>query len=362
MNPNLVGRVFRSESFVYALGNVYSLKPDFLAQARHMAVPEVSDIIISFSGTVGAVTGGALGKDAAKLIDNVNFVDEEEVINCSGMNLRVLEQIEFGSKQVDAADITSGSTNTTYRYNLKITFEPLKAERRRDTRVPLEHFLEGGQFLISTPSALPTGWAAVQSDQRLQVFMRVVDGRSKELKSRMTIRELAVNNSEFDYEVNGSLRCAFLSSKIATTSGSSYASISTLFSRTLETPPSLQTFMFVDRYRRYSDHLGTNDEITAATPTAVPLVTPDRRQKIGEMIDTTTLHVDFGSQTVPTSARLVVNAIKNRTPNLAALVGGCGSVADLQVAMSERGRVVDSKNTPVTQFHPTLVRRLPVRV
>lgn len=364
MNPNLEGRVFRSEAYTYVLGNQFPVKLDFLAQARHMAAPEIADIFVTFTGTVGAVTGGALGKDAAKLFDNIQFIDEEEVINCSGQNLRVLEQMEFGNKQVDPSDLTSGTTSTTYRYTLKITFEPLKAERSRDTRIPLEHFLEGGQFLISTPSAVPTGWNTVQSDQRIRVAMRVIDGRTKELKSRQTIRELAVTNTEYDYEVNGSMRASFLSSKLATTGASSYGSVTSLFSRTLETPPQLETFYFLERYRRYSDSLGSNDEFAAATPTAIPIVSPNRFQKIGEMIDTKTLHVDFGSQSVPTSAKLVNVAIKNRTPGLAALVAGFGSVADLQVAMSERGRVVDSKpsGTPVEHFHPTLVRRLPVRV
>jgi hypothetical protein len=363
MNPNLEGRWFRSESFTYGLGTTFPVKTDFLAQARHMAAPEVAEIVLRFTGTVGAVTGGALGRDAAKLYDSVRFTDEEEVINCSGAGLRVVEQLEFGSKQRDPADITSGSTNTAYVHRLRITFEPLKALRSRDTRIRLEHFLEGGEFLIQTASALPTGWAAVQADQRVRVYARVVDGRTKELKSRMTIREQAVTNQEFDYEVNGSIRAAILTSKLATTGYTTLAPYTTFFSRTMEVPPNFETDLVTDRYVRFSDALGTNDEFLLAAPGAIPLIAPNRFQKIGEMIDAKTLHLDL-LQAAPTSGRLITIAIKNRTPNLSALVAGFGSVDDLQVALADRGKVVDGTpgGTDVTGYHPTLVRRLPVRV
>lgn len=364
MNPNQEGRWFRSEAQVYALSNSYTIKPDFLAQARHFAAPEVADIVIRFTGTVGAVTGGALGRDAAKLYDSVRFTDEEEVINCSGAGLRVLEQMEFGSKQVDPADIASGATNTAYIHELTITFEPLKALRPRDTRIRLEHFLEGGEFIVNTPAALPTGWAAVQSDQRFRVFVRVVDGRTRELKSRMVIRETAANtNQEFDYEVSGSVRAALVTSKLPTTGYTSLAAYTTIFSRTMETPPSFETSLLRQRYRRYSDALGTNDEFLLAAPGAIPLVCPNRDQKIGEMINTKTFHLDFLAA-APTNARLLTCAIKNRTPNLAALVMGFGTPAELQAAIATHGRVVDGSpgGSPASGYLADLARRLPLRL
>lgn len=363
MNPQLEGKWYRSEQFVYALSNSYSVKMDFLAGARMFAAPEVADIVFRFSGTVGGVTGGALGRDTAKLYESIRFTDEEEVINCSGAGLRVLEQMEFGSKQVDAADVASGATNTAYVHRLRVTFEPLKAHRPRDTRIRLEHFLEGGELIINTPAALPTGWNSVQSDQRVRVYMRVVDGRTRELKSRMTIREQALQGQEFDYDVSGSIRAAFLSSKLATTGYTTLAPFTTLFSRTLELPPNFETDLLVDTYRRYCDATGTNDEFLLAAPGAIPLVSPRRFQKIGEMIDTKTLHVDL-LQAAPTGGRLVTCAIKNRTPTLAAGVMGFASFADLQIALAERGRVVDGTpgGSPVTGYHPTLARRLPARI
>lgn len=361
MNPNLEGKWYRSDSQAYSLSNTLPIKLDFLAGARYMAAPEVADIIVRFNGTVGAVTGGALGRDAAKTIEKVSFRDEDEVINASGAALRVLEQMEFGDKQVDPADITSGSTNTTYSYRLRITAEPLKAHRPRDTRIPLAHFLEGGELLIQTPAAVPTGWAAVQADQRIRVFVRVVDGRVPEVKSRFRIKEEAISQQEFDYQINGSLRAALITSKLATTGYTTLAAYTTLFSRTLETPPDLETDMFVDYYRRYSDSLGTNDEFTLAAPGAIPLMVPRRWQKIGEMIDTKTLHIDLRT-TAPASGRLLTWSVVDRTPNLAAMVAGYSSVPEYQRAIVDRGVVVDGKGGESTKgFLPALSRRLPMR-
>lgn len=371
MNPNLDGRWFRSEAYTYNLGVTQPIKLDYLAQARHMTAPEVADIVVQFKGTVGAISGGALGIDAAKTIDTVRLTDEEEVVNASGAMLRLQEQMEFGSKQSDPLDIASGSTNSSYEYRLKVTFDPPKALRSRDYRIPLEHFLEGGELVLVTPAAVPTGWAAVQADQKLRVYMRVVDGRVKELKSRLIYRELAVTNQEYDYEINGSLRTAILGSKLATTGYTSLAAYTTIFSRTLELPPSFEASLLVENYRRMSEALGagtiqgvqSNDEFTKATPGAIPLVCAKRGYKIGQMTDTKTLHIDH-LQAPATSERLLFSAVKNRTPNMSALVAGFTSVEDLQLGMKAAGKVVDDHDsgTPVTKYHPTLVRRLPVRI
>jgi hypothetical protein len=374
MNPNLQGKWFRSDPYVYSVGTTLTVKADYLAAARHMAAPEVAELVFTFTGTVGGVTGGALAVDASKLFDTIKFTDEEEVLNASGAMLRCQEILEFGSRAIDAnaaGDVSSGSTNSSYVHRLRVTWEPDRAERPRDTRIPLEHFLEGGVLEFSTPAAVPTGWAAVQSDWRVRVNARVVDGRTKELKSRLTYREVAANtNQEYDYEINGSLRSAIVGSKLATTSYTSLAAYTTLFSRTLEMPPNYETHNLVDRYRRTivgaAGSGGVNgavDPFLASTPLAIPLLVPEKRQKIGAMIDTKTLHLDFLT-TAPTSGRLLTSQIKNRTPNLAALVAGYTSTEDLQMAMATAGFVVDSTpgGSPVRSFAPTLVRRFPVRI
>jgi hypothetical protein len=363
MNPNLAGKTFRSDNIVYALGTAFTFRLDFMAQARNMAAPEVEELDFVFTGTVGAVTGGALGRDAAKLFDTVRFRDDDEVFNMSGAGARVLEQYEVGNKQVDPGDLSSGTTNSSYIYRLRVLFQPpRRAQRGRDFRVPLAHFLEGGEITFQTPAAVPTGWNSVQSDWRVQLFARITDGRVRELKSRRRIMELAVTNQEFDYPVNGFLRNALLTSKLATTGYTTLAGFTTFFSRTLETVPSYQTHMAVDEYRRGADSLGTNDEFTLAAPGAIPIKVGDREQKTGEMIDTRTLHLDL-LQAAPTSGRIIIDSVVDRSPNLAALTEGYRSPAELAAAIRDFGYVVgDSGNIPAKQMAATLVRRLPVRI
>jgi hypothetical protein len=364
MNPNLAGKLFRSDALVYGLGSAFTFRPDFMAQARNMAAPEVAELIIRFTGTVGAITGGALGRDAAKVFDTVRFRDDDEVINASGAGLRVLEQMELGNKQIDPADITSGSTNVTYNYRLRIVLDPteMRAQRGRDFRIPLAHFLEGGELTIQTPAVLPTGWAAVQPDWRVRCYAYIIDGRVRELKSRRRIKEEAVTNQEFDYQINGSLRAAILTSKVTTTGYTSLLPYTTVFSRTLETVPSLEADVLLDRYRRNADSLGSNDEFALATPGALALMIPKKSQKVGEMIDCKTMHLDL-QQAAPAGARLLTDTVVDRSPNLAALTEGYRSPGELAAAIRDYGYVVgDSGNTLARNFVGPLARRLPIRL
>lgn len=363
MNTEQRGLTLRSNPETYALGSGFTFKTDFLAQARMMAAPEVHSITVVFSGTVGGITGGALGRDAAKLFDTVRFKDADEVLNASGAGLRVLEQMETGSKQVDPSDVSSGSTNASYVYRLRILFAPYwRALRPRDFAIPVAHFLEGGEFTIQTPAALPTGWNSVQSDWKVRLFANVVDGRVPELKSRRKIKEEAITQQEFDYQINGFLRAAIITSKLATTGYTTLAGFSTLFSRTLKFPPAYETHVLTDEYRQYAEHLGTTDEFTLAAPGAIPLCVPRADQKIGKMVDTRTLHLDLLTS-APTGGRLLTDTVIDRSGELAALVSGYPSPGELAQAVRAKGKVIgEAGSYPAAGFNAQLARKLPIRL
>jgi len=365
MNENTDGRWFRSEQYSYVAGSTTTIKKDFLEQARMMSAPEIDQILVEVTGTISGVTGGALGVDGAKLIERVIFKDEAEIVNCSGANLRVIEQLEYGARQIDPADISSGSTSTTYRMLLRIGFGVPKALRPRDTRVELERWLAGGELTVSTPSSAPTGYTVGTCN--IRIYAKVFDGRDRELKSRMTIREIAMSNQDYEYDVNGFLRFAFLSSLLTTTSYSSWASFTSVFSRTMALPPSFATALLVDRYRAESLNLSSADVFTASTPLAVPLVTPDWRQKIGAMMDLRTFHIDVtpsAQSSLPTNARVVLCQIKDRTPVLSALVLGQPSPEAAARAVDQFGYVQDGKTggSKVSSYLPSLARKLPIRL
>lgn len=367
MTPEQKGLPLRSNPEVYSLNNGITFKLDFLAKARHMAAPEIDEIDIVFTGTVGGVTATALGRDAAKLFDTIRMRDAEDVINASGAGMRVWEQMEIGAKQTDPATVASGATNASYNYRLRIPFNsPYRAERGEDFAIPLAHMLEGGEFTIQTPAAVPTGWNAVQNDWKVTLYAYVRDARQKELKSRRRIREEAVSQQEFDYQVNGFLRAAILTSKLTTTGYTELLALyASLNSRTLVWPASYATYELVDNYRYNTEHFATNDEflLTATTAGALGIVLPDRYQKTGQLIDTKTLHLDLQAA-APTGGRLLTDVVVDRAGDLAAVVMGYGSPGEVQNAVREKGKVNggEGREYEVRGFNAALARKLPIRL
>lgn len=362
MTPELRGVPLRSNPEVYNLGSGITFKPDYLAQSRNMQAPEVWAITVVFTGTVGAVTGGALGRDAAKLFDTVKFRDADDVWNVSGAGCRIVEQVEYGAKQVDPTDIASGSTNATYIYRLRLPFAPWRSQRARDFAIPVNNFLDGGEFTIQLPAAVPTGYAAVQPDWRIQLFADVRDGRVKELKSRRRLKEEAVTQQEFDYQINGFVRGLYLSSKLATTGYTSLAAFTTFNSRTAKWPAAFQSHLLQDEYRRESTALAANDEFTLAAPGAIALIAPRDDQKTGKMIDTKSFHLDL-LQAAPASGRLISDVLIDRDGNQAAMQQGYDSPGEMAAAVKQYGHVTGAAdNYPVKAFNAQLARKMPIRI
>lgn len=363
MNSDLQGRWFRSRAYSWVTGATIDVDLNFLEGARHMTAPEAAIIEFVFDGTVTPSGGTAQGEDFAKLFEQIIFNDEAEMINASGAMLRLLEQAELGSKSVDPADIAD-TVATPVKYRLKVMLEPLasKAERPRDFRVPLANLLEGGNLSIRLASALPTNFGNAAAGWTVQVFVKVFDGRKRELKSRRRIWDQVVQNQEYNYPVGGCIRHAILGSKLTTTGYTSWANFATIYSKTLDLPPAFQTHVLVDDYRTQADALGSNDEFLLAAPGGIPLVTPTRRKKIGTMIDTPQLHIDLLAA-APTSARLLIDAVVNRTPNMAAMAAGYGSPEDVATAVAAKGRAVGAAgNIPANQMPKSLIKKMPIRI
>ncbi len=363
MTPEQYGVCLRSNPETYAHSAGITFKMDFLAQARHFAAPEVEEIDIVFTGTVGGVTATALGRDAAKLYDNIRFRDSDDVWNTSGAGARVLEQMEVGAKQIDPATVASGATNTAYAYRLRMIFAPPhRAERERDTAIPISNFLDGGEFTINTAAAIPTGWAVAQSDWKVQLFAYVRDGRVPELKARRRIKEEAVTQQEFDYQVNGFCRAAILTSKLATTGYTDLSGFTTLNSRTLKWPAAFQARELVDNYRYGVEAISTTDEFLLAATGALPVLVPQRGQKIGCMPDMKSLHLDLLAA-APTGGRLLTDVIIDRNGDMNALSMGYSSPGELAAAVKRFGHVCGgSQSYPVGQFNAQLARKLPLRI
>lgn len=362
MTPELYGVPLRSNPEPFVLGAAKTIKPDYLNQARNMTAPEVWGIEVRFTGTVGAITGGALGRDAAKLFDTVKFRDDDDVYNVSGAGTRVLEQLEYGAKQIDPADLASGSTNATYTYSLYVPFAPWRCKRAKDFAIPVQNFVDGGEFTIQFASALPTGWNAAQADWQIQMFADVRDGRRKEAKSRRRLKEEATPAQEFDYQVNGYLRSLILTSKLTTTGYTTLAGFTTFNSRTLKWPAAYQSRGLLNKYRRESTTLATNDEFTLSAPGAIALQAPYDDQKIGCMVDCKTVHIDL-LQAIPTSGRMITDVLIDRNPTRTANLFNYNGPGPMGAAVKALGQVVgEAGSYPVSQFNADLARKMPYRV
>lgn len=356
------GQICASETITISNATLSSqnvVKTTFLEKMRKLVAPEITDLWFRLSGTVGGVTGGALGKDFAKLIKKVIARDDDEWLNLSGQSLRLLEQVEYGSKQKDPADVASAATSSTYKALLRLTFHPIKAMRPRDFHLPLVSLLDAGEFMVQQSDAWPTGWAT-SSSLSLKIFARVNEGRKREVKSRRHLSEISFSVDDTTYPLGGSIRGLYLSSSLTTTGATALTGVTVINSNSLEFPPDLPENILVDRYRMNSEALGTNDEIEAQN--AIAFVVPDKGQKVGLMIDARNVHLRLGS--VPTSSILVRDLVVDRPPEITAKSMGYNSTAEYQQDLVERGRIIDGTDggAPVTTFNPTLVRRLAARI
>lgn len=378
MNPGLYSQTMRSEQVVYGLGATFPVKLDFLANARQMAVPEVTKLTWVLEGTMDTTGAGgttALGADYAKLYDTIRFFDEAEMIKASGAMLRLLRQVELGSKATDPADqnnAVSAQSNELYRH--EIYFKPLDNRhcRPKDFTVPLENFLDGGTLEWSTPAAVPTGFGPVNANWRVRVEAEVEDARVKELKSRRRIFDQVVQNQDFEYSCGGSIRHAILASKLTTTGYTDLSGFLTIFSRTLNLPPNFKVSGLLNRYRQDAEAVGANDNYLTnvdrsgangmAPGTAIPMVFPRRYQRIGKMIDAKTFHIDL-LQAAPASGRLLLDVVVDRPPNISATSMGYPTPGELAQAIKANGYIVgEGSNYPVAGSNLVLGKRLPIRI
>jgi hypothetical protein len=366
MRPEDDGIWLRSRPMTYVAGQNIPVELNFLAAANGFNAPEVAEFALTFSGSVTAGAGGqALGRDFAKLIAKLQISDGELIVDASGAALRPWVQSEWGSVDVDPADVGTSATNASYEAILSLPFEPPKslqtANGPRNTRIPLVNLLESGRITISNPGTLPTNWSSVTLT--MELLTRVVEGRVKQANSRLKIWEQNVTNQEYYYDVGGSIRYAGLTSALTTTGYTTLAGFTSLNSRSLSWEPNFHPRTLRDRYRRQQFAVSSADEHLLSAPGAIPLVQQDRYQKIGAMPMLDKLHLNLGAA-APTNGVLLLAAIIDRPPRLAARALGYTDVNAYIADVRNFGYVMDGNpgGSRVVDFDPKLANKLPLRI
>ena len=357
------GIYLRSRPYTFGVGQAINIDTNFLQQCLGWEAPEIAEILFVVTGSVTAGAGGAaLGRDFAKLFDNIRVEHKEVVVDASGAMLRLNEQHEFGNKSTDPASVTASTTNASYEGILTIPFEFPKSpnEYKRDARIPVKAFMALGGKVIVRCGALPTNWSAVTLN--IEVVMRVVEARQQQVNAFYQLQEYVVTNTEEWYPVNGSARYIALGSKLVTTGYTSLAAFTSLDSRTLNWESGFHPRYLRERYKKL--HLSidaTVDEHLLAAPGAIPLCVADKDQRIGKCPNLDKLHLDLNAA-APTSGVLLIGAYKDRHPLYSAYSAGYNDQGQFLADVSQHGVVRDGKNTPARYFDPYLVNRLPLRI
>lgn len=367
MTPQLKGYDFRSNPEIYTANATTTFRADYLAGAKAWTAPEVWSIAIVFSGSIAAsgdhVANPALGRDFAKLFATIKFrLQNQDLILLSGAAARIVEQIEYGGRQVDPADVSANSAFVATNYILRIPFACHRNLRRRDTAIALTDFLDSGELTVTYAAQPPTGWGPVGADWKVRLYAMVKEGRVREAKSMRRIKEVAVTNQELSYDIGGFLRTGFLTTALTTTGYTSLAGITNVNSTTLGWPAAYETFMLKDHYRQEQQFPNALDENLLAAPGSLPIIFPEVMQKTGQMPNVRSLHLDL-LQTPVAGLRLVTDTIVDRNPEQTTKLFKYDNSAQAAAQAHAHGVVVGNNgNYPVGSVPSDLQRALPLRI
>lgn len=363
MMPQNYGEWFRGESLSFSAGNKLKFKNDFLSKARNFQAPEIAEFCFQFTGSVGGVTATALGIDAPKLFSRFNIKDKDVRCDASGAVMYALNEVEFGApvRGQLPATVASGSTNTSYNHISVIPYEfALQNMRIADFRIPVPYILEGGIIQCNCASAVPTGWAAAQSDWAVTVWARVVDQRTRELKSTLVYEQFNHTRSEDYFPIQGSARAILGTTDLTTTSYTSWSTFTAINSKAMELESDFDPRFYTHRYSRQKILDTTTTNLVTAN-SVVPYVFSDFNQKIGAMPNFDQLDIRLQASPL-TSAVLLASKVIERNMSLGAMWMGYNGPGELAAAVQDYGVIVDDHNTPYTQYDSTLASRMPVRL
>jgi hypothetical protein len=352
------GKLFQSNPKPWINNGQLVFELDFLNNAlKRMTAPVIRKVMIHYRGSLTG-SGTHDGADSYKVFSNIRLTDQGgNIVNAPGSILRLIEQMEVGGKQVDPADVANTVEDASHDVFANIFFDLEKAHRGADTALPVIHLTSGGEVVVTcgTPPTSTMGAGTVQVD------ILVHDERNLEAKSRMEWHVTSVTSVETDYIVKGSLRAAFIASELTTAGYTSLAAQTEVTSKTFEMNR-LDAELLRQEYLAKSPTRASDDGFLAATPVALPIVTPSEGQHIGKMMDLDSFHLKI--EAVPTSGKLVTCVIKDRNAELASELFGYGSVADYSNAAMKIGSVVGKggKGTHVSNWDKVLRRRLPFRL
>lgn len=358
------GVLYRSRPTTYVNGATSQLDMSFLHNPmQKMRAPVVRELVFHFAGDISGVTATFDNIDGAQIFNQIRIADRAgDIYKLPGKLARLCMQMELGTRadEVDGlADAASGATTSGDDMIIRVPFDLEFAAVGADTALPLIHLVEGGE--IEMTFGTPVGSTGVSGT--VLVYALVHDEKVRELKSRYIRRTQAVTGRDSHYPLGGSVRELVLCSNPTATSMSPWTASTYNAINVPELELSVaRSYMLRQEYTRLRPDRSAADVIDAGR--AVPLVVPSKGQRIDKMPDLKSIHIDIGSDTVPTSAQLLQGYIEDRDPGLAAQWLGYSDTNRFANDVKEAGKVNLGKGrgAPVEAFDTRLARRLPVQI
>lgn len=358
------GNDYRSRPTTYATGQVTSLDLSFLHQAANrMRAPVVRELVFRYTGDISGVTATFAAIDGCQLFSEIKISDRKgDIFRLPGKLARMAMQMELGARanEVDGlAAAASGATTSGDDMIIRVTFDQEQAANGADYGLPLLHLLDGGEIQM----AFGTPVGSTGASGTVYVYAHVHDEGTKELKSRLVRRAQAVTVRDTSYPIGGSVRELVLCSNPAATSMSAWTGSTYTSFNIPELDVSVRdAYMLRGNYRRLRVDTASADVINGGL--AVPLVIPSKGQRIDKMPDLQSVHIDLGSDTIPTSAQLYMSYIEDRDASLAAQLMEFSDIGAFQAALRDRGVVAlgRGRSAKASEFSASLARRLPMQI
>jgi len=369
---------YQSLTYTWAASKTFPIDLSFLNATRDQAAPVIEEIVIAAAVNLKTGSAGLRGGALASMFSQVLVQDQAgERVNLRGSSLRVIDQLEYGAGFQDVTSMAASVTTSTARtLILRIPFNPDKSKRRRDFGLPIRGFLDGGKMQLVTSAALVPGMGAnggTIQDGTITVYAWVRDERVPEAKSRLVYLDESIAQTNFDYNVAGSLRYALWYNGEINEATPTAWSAQQLTSKTLEVQL-INDFVFQDKYASYhkpprsspgtvatADTYAQTD--TILTGQTVPLYFPNEEEKIPDMPQMQTLNIRTSLSSITTSdlPQVIKSVITERSANVTARVLG---VSDPAAAVASRGRIKAASNDDlgVGSFPANLAKMMPVKI
>jgi hypothetical protein len=384
------------QSDVYTGFGVNNIRTNFLTSAaRGFRAPIVDHFLVHISAQVDTLAAGATAIDLMDLVRNVYVRDATgERVNISGTELWMVNTLEHDNRSMHPLRASGGTeqhymiqgvgatqNNQTRDIWLRIPFRPRKARQRGDFGLPLRELCDVGEFNIDIRNSDFLGATRISSLDSISMrcYAEIYEDRNPELKSRVCYKSYNLAQQEFWFPVNGALRWAGLAmGRKSLVDAALPANWKTqrLTSAGLELydhPAHIMAAHMLGEHMRAATYgvsgLGqewSEDPVTNAWFLPIYYPRTDEKLTILPQVESVHFKTDGDIATLVAAGKtptFLASYVTTRSPAAGALTLGVGSPADALEATNS-GTVVasDGKRLPLSDWSPTLVARMPIKV